>query len=353
MPVWGLSGSDVFSELRGVAVELCLLAGDALLCTGLAAAARNVGAAVTRVRDAPGFEAGPSLVERVTAAGGRMDFVAVRGEVRALGEPIRAHADPSVRGVMQRLSLREHTWENHSGFWSERRRTVREALNTVPFALSGAGLAVVVQDADSLSADLFTVKDEFVPTELSLAQSVWQWLLGSRQQGLRDVEEMLLEGTRVTGYGELTLMERGLELRPPSGELPFILTTRSETALLRELEAQRNVARGLLAVFVLSGLCGAAWTGRRLWRGLEERRRRRRLADEYEAIRTERRRRERVGDTVEEALQCVVCLTNPREVVVSPCQHVCLCVDCEEQLQQRSCPVCRRKVTGVLPVYLA
>ncbi|KAF0304937.1 Mitochondrial ubiquitin ligase activator of nfkb 1-A [Amphibalanus amphitrite] len=194
MPVWGLSGSDVFSELRGVAVELCLLAGDALLCTGLAAAARNVGAAVTRVRDAPGFEAGPSLVERVTAAGGRMDFVAVRGEVRALGEPIRAHADPSVRGVMQRLSLREHTWENHSGFWSERRRT-----------------------------------------------------------GLRDVEEMLLEGTRVTGYGELTLMERGLELRPPSGELPFILTTRSESALLRELEAQRNVARGLLAVFVLGG----------------------------------------------------------------------------------------------------
>ena len=353
MPLWGISGSDVFAEVRGAAVELCLLAGDALLCAGLASVARNASNAVNCIRDAPCFEANPNLVERVSAAGGRLKFVAVRGEVRSLGEPIRALADPSVRGVMQKLSLREHTWENQAGFWSERRRTVREAVNTVPFAISGAGLAVTVQDADAVSADLFTVKDQYVPTEMSLAQSVWQWLLGSRQQGMREVEEMLLEGTRVVGYGELALMETGIELRPPAGQLPYIITTRSEAAVLRDLEAERNVVRGLLFVFALGGLCGAAWTGRRLWLALSEHRRRRQLAEEYTAIRSERIRRERTGEVVERALQCVVCLTNPREVVVGPCQHVCLCVDCEEQLLNRCCPVCRREVTSVLPVYLA
>ncbi|XP_037088856.1 mitochondrial E3 ubiquitin protein ligase 1-like [Pollicipes pollicipes] len=188
-----------------------------------------------------------------------------------------------------------------TGFWSERRRTVREVVNTVPFALCGAGLQVAVRDPAALTAvDLYTVKDEYVPAETSLAQSVWQWLQGERKQGLRDVEEMLVDGTHVTGYGELVRCERGLELRPPPGDLPYILTTRSEAALL-----------------------------------------------------SERRRRERAGAAVPEAVQCVVCLSNPREVVVAPCQHVCLCVDCEERLDKRCCPVCRRDVTSVLPVYLA
>ena len=55
------------------------------------------------------------------------------------------------------------------------------------------------------------------------------------------------------------------------------------------------------------------------------------------------------GSTV---MSCVVCLSNPREVVLLDCGHVCLCADCLQQLQQPiSCPVCRERVVRCLPLF--
>ena len=43
--------------------------------------------------------------------------------------------------------------------------------------------------------------------------------------------------------------------------------------------------------------------------------------------------------------ECVICLTDPREVAVYPCRHVCLCPTCSEALpsQGNKCPICRRE----------
>jgi len=42
---------------------------------------------------------------------------------------------------------------------------------------------------------------------------------------------------------------------------------------------------------------------------------------------------------------CVVCLDNPKQVVLVPCGHVCVCTDCASQLR-RECPVCRTHFTA-------
>ncbi|KAJ1660999.1 E3 ubiquitin-protein ligase mgrn1 [Dispira simplex] len=52
----------------------------------------------------------------------------------------------------------------------------------------------------------------------------------------------------------------------------------------------------------------------------------------------------------EYARECVICLTNPRTVVLLPCRHMCACLPCAEALeaQSRQCPVCRLEFSTLL-----
>ena len=58
--------------------------------------------------------------------------------------------------------------------------------------------------------------------------------------------------------------------------------------------------------------------------------------------------------------KCSVCLGNPVEVVLQPCGHVCLCLDCVVQLSSPSanatdkrCPICRTKITSHHKIFLS
>lgn len=50
---------------------------------------------------------------------------------------------------------------------------------------------------------------------------------------------------------------------------------------------------------------------------------------------------------------CVICLTDPRNTVVLPCQHLCLCEECASHLQVGAalrgdkCPICRGPIAGI------
>ena len=48
--------------------------------------------------------------------------------------------------------------------------------------------------------------------------------------------------------------------------------------------------------------------------------------------------------------ECVICLTDPKEVAVYPCRHLCLCMACAEALpsQSNKCPICRREAQILL-----
>lgn len=45
----------------------------------------------------------------------------------------------------------------------------------------------------------------------------------------------------------------------------------------------------------------------------------------------------------DEGEDCVICLAEPRNTLVMPCRHMCLCSDCAGMLRQRTnkCPICR------------
>ena len=55
---------------------------------------------------------------------------------------------------------------------------------------------------------------------------------------------------------------------------------------------------------------------------------------------------------MEEANECCICLTDPRDVAVYPCRHMCMCRSCASALpsQGNKCPICRRAVALLLVI---
>lgn len=50
--------------------------------------------------------------------------------------------------------------------------------------------------------------------------------------------------------------------------------------------------------------------------------------------------------------ECVVCMDNPKSMVIVPCGHKCLCANCVAQVQQqRVCPVCRGTIEKIVRVF--
>ncbi|CAM6058108.1 unnamed protein product [Sphagnum tenellum] len=48
--------------------------------------------------------------------------------------------------------------------------------------------------------------------------------------------------------------------------------------------------------------------------------------------------------------ECVICLSKPRDTVVLPCRHMCMCSDCAKVLryQTNRCPICEARVERLL-----
>lgn len=66
-------------------------------------------------------------------------------------------------------------------------------------------------------------------------------------------------------------------------------------------------------------------------------------------------RRARTDQADRSGTRCVVCLDNPREALLQPCGHVCVCQDCIKRivLADNKCPVCRILVSSVQKAFIS
>ncbi|TNJ26389.1 Ankyrin repeat protein 2 [Giardia muris] len=53
-----------------------------------------------------------------------------------------------------------------------------------------------------------------------------------------------------------------------------------------------------------------------------------------------------------ESLQCVICLSNPKCIVLQPCKHCCVCEGCAKYLKGKTCPLCRKDVERMMKIFL-
>ncbi|XP_015586154.1 mitochondrial E3 ubiquitin protein ligase 1 [Cephus cinctus] len=304
--------------------------------------------AIAAVKAAEFHEVGENLNTLVNnSPDNRVGYVAIRGAVKPLGKPLYSMTDKRSTGVIQKLSVKEHVVaRTTAGFWSDQERTMQEVYNSVPFALQQGGYQVEVVDpmaADIL--DLDTISDYFEPCIPTIADHIWGFFTGVRQRGLQSTEEMLRDGAIVTGIGELSksvTKPGSLSLQPPLSGTPFYLTTMSVGSLIRNLDDKKRTYRWLCLMFGAIGILIGGIMARRYWKDQEQQRHLDELRQSLDASRKERRRRVRDKDLREDQL-CVVCRSNPREIILLPCGHVCLCEDCSDDIID-DCPVCR---TGI------
>jgi len=55
------------------------------------------------------------------------------------------------------------------------------------------------------------------------------------------------------------------------------------------------------------------------------------------------------------ARECVICMTEPRDTTVLPCRHMCMCSECAKVLRMQSekCPICRTPIEQLLQIKIS
>lgn len=60
------------------------------------------------------------------------------------------------------------------------------------------------------------------------------------------------------------------------------------------------------------------------------------------------------NEDIDEDIDCVVCLSNPRNTILIPCRHMCICSECTDGLINidGKCPLCRSVYVGIIKIEL-
>ncbi|XP_026466075.1 mitochondrial E3 ubiquitin protein ligase 1-like, partial [Ctenocephalides felis] len=303
---------------------------------------------------APTFEISTSLQDAVkNSPESRIPYVVLRGTVKCMGAPLTSKNSPNISGAVQRVTISEHIVTRASaGFWSEQTRPLHVSQNVAPFSLFKDNFEVEVEDA--LSAELLDMDiiwDNYEPSQLGMIDHIWGFFSGVRQKGLQSTEEMLREGALITGIGELSTCDGSLKLQLPKSGQPLFLTTMTKSGLVFKLTAGQNNIRMICVFLGVIGVVLCSLLARKFLEKKEKERKDLRLKDRLEKTRRERRVAARDKNLSGDQL-CIVCVHNPKEIILLPCGHVCLCEDCSTQITD-ACPVCREAIEQKAAAYIS
>ncbi|KAI9220282.1 hypothetical protein BC828DRAFT_383918 [Blastocladiella britannica] len=58
------------------------------------------------------------------------------------------------------------------------------------------------------------------------------------------------------------------------------------------------------------------------------------------------------GDDSHQMPECIVCMADPKDTILLPCRHLCLCKECAQELRRQStaCPICRQPFHSMLHI---
>jgi len=337
--------------------ELVSLGIDACLFGIFYKLYRNSKKAGHAVKNAPLLEVNEHLKDTVSAASNHtIPYCIIKGTVRPLKQALHSQNKPSVKGVVQEVVLKEHQvkWSWATRWWLESERELSRSKNFVPFLLIGKKTRVCVHEPlDARILNLTTVSDKFEPIPSGFGEAVWGFFTGARTQGFQETERMLLEGTSVTGIGRLTIGKSGdVILQPPAKGLHYYLTQIPEATLIRNLDSDTNFLR---IMSIICGGIGLAIVINLIKKYIREYKKQKAANERKKMLaelRAERQRFTANNVDISQAPPCVICLANPREVVILDCGHVCCCADCAQNLTT-GCPICRQPINQFWPAYIS
>lgn len=283
-------------------------------------------------------------------------YAVIEGVVRSVKESLNSQFVENCRGVIHRLSLKEHkmVWNRTTHLWNDHEKVIHQRTNSVPFELTrddsdDPGPSVrIIKPLDAAELDLETVYEKFHPAVQSLTNVLGHFITGERPKGVQETEEMLKIGATVTGVGELVLDSKTLKLQPPKAGMPYYLSSLDFDSLVQRQESQVRLWK------ILTVICGVAtcvtifFILRRQYRHHKEKQRVKKLQREFE----EASARYEEGEDQEIRNACTICLSNQKSCVFLECGHVCSCYQCYQALPQpKKCPICRNGISRMVPLY--
>ncbi|XP_052847282.1 mitochondrial E3 ubiquitin protein ligase 1 [Drosophila gunungcola] len=282
----------------------------------------------------------------------KIPYAVIRGTVTPIGVPLRSSLVPSVSGVLQIVKLHEHRiTRGFAGFWTEHHKLLHESANEMPFELRNQQHGVEIVDALSAAVlDVDMVYDNYEPSSLSLFDHIFGFFSGVRQRGLQTTEEVLREGSFLTAIGELELDGNTLRMQP-SQEGPLFLTTATKSTLIKRFEDAKAASIFKLVICGTISVVLIGFIAKKIYRRRKQEREEAKIRNRLETERRERRARSRPHTLSQDQL-CVVCSTNPKEIILLPCGHVCLCEDCAQKISI-TCPVCRANIASKAAAFIA
>lgn len=248
-------------------------------------------------------------------------------------------------------------WNRTTHLWNDCSKIIHQRTNTVPFDLAphedGVGVAVrVLKPLDAVDLGLETVYEKFHPSVQSFADVIGHYISGERPKGIQETEEMLKVGATLTGVGELVLDNSAVRLQPPKQGMQYYLSSQDFDSLLQRQESSVRLWRVLALVFGFATCATLFFTLRRQYLQRQERLRLRQMQEEFREHEAQLLSQARPEDRESLKSACVVCLSNFRSCVFLECGHVCSCSECYRALPEpKRCPICRREVTRVVPLY--
>uniref|UniRef100_A0A023FKI4 RING-type E3 ubiquitin transferase n=2 Tax=Amblyomma TaxID=6942 RepID=A0A023FKI4_AMBCJ len=279
----------------------------------------------------------------------------IRGHVKALGDTIKSRHMRHAKAVIQECCLTEHKiqWSPVSRFWSQTQREIQRILNFVPFGLVSRHSNVMVEVVDPLECENVPVNcvyENFIPNREGLSGVFFGWLRGEQTKGIEEQEFLLEEGSALTAFGTLTVAEDGtVKLVPPTDGVCYYLTQLSHPALVSKLRSELGVLRVVSLVLGCTAVGLSCYLVFTWWKAKQAQAQRRKDSLRREEARKQRRKLNR--ESTSEHPSCVICRTNPVEVMILECGHVCLCTDCSDMVTG-NCPMCRASIKRIVAAFL-
>ena len=269
-------------------------------------------------------------------------------------------------------------------------------VNNMPFSLvkTGANNADQIirvelpMNAEYLNEALQITHTHFEQAQQSTASRIITELIASeRVRGVETTEQMLREGVQLTAFGRIKkckldeisksmfmwitkspgkIKYSEFKISQPTEDTSqaFILTNLSRSDLIDRLEKVSRSLKISLYIFGTIGFVLAGFCAYKYIREYIETKKRKEIMKkarlEREKARLERINRTRANATpvaaanaeADDQSTCVICLTNPRELILLDCGHVCLCAECVELMPAKNCPICRQVYRTYMPCYI-
>lgn len=244
------------------------------------------------------------------------------------------------------------------------KNVIKDRFSTTAFRLVAPGggegnFSVEVEDplsAELIEDTLTVTHDHFeANTSGALSRGIDR-IFGEVSKGFQETEKMLRLDERMLAFGSLTLQAGKVKLNAPGDARDYILTTHDKAEIVQLMKSK---ARTMKIVMWLCGTVGVGIVVYMLYKYYMRQQEQRYMDTLYAEV---LRQRQQVAahsttdggmiDDEDQSQNCIICLTNPREIVILNCGHICLCADCAQALPTpRRCPICRANIDRLVLTY--